>query len=284
LPGLVTVTVLPPPPPPTIACDIRQSLTSLDHVVCIANEPVENATLADASAPEVSHAHLSPFSSPLLSVQPPAGFWSVIVSAYSCPSTIVTPSSVPELPEFTKPCPQVLPASVTYGMLVNAMSPTLDETGPPGSVESPFQSCHAQNWPLDVLNPSGLVPCGDTMTYWALRFAAAVVLPKCVAAAASACWPSWCPVAWVGDAEPVSAQTPASVPPPVGYATCAEFAGQVCDPLAMPSQYWVITPDHSSLMPRPLNSCWSRGAIPTESPVNVVLPLPSVPALPHWEP
>ncbi len=83
-----------------------------------------------------------------MSVQPPAGFWSVMVSAYSCPSTMVTPSRVPALPELTKFCPQLAPASVMYGMLVNAMSPTVEVTAPPIRVVSPFQSCQAQKPPL----------------------------------------------------------------------------------------------------------------------------------------
>src|SRR5690349_482591 len=103
---------------------------------------------------------------------------------------MVTPSRVPLLPELTKFRPQLVPASVTYGMLVNAMSPTEELTAPPVSVVSPFQSCQAQNWPLAVLNPSGVVPCGETITYCALRLAAAVVLPKCEAAA-TATTPSW---------------------------------------------------------------------------------------------
>src|SRR5205814_3905373 len=97
-------------------------------------------------------------------------------------------------------------------MLWNAMSPTLDETAPPLSVVSPFQSCQAQKLPPAVLNPSGWVPFGDTITYCALRFAAALVLLKCDAAA-TATVPIWLPLAWPGAAEPVFAQTPASEPP-----------------------------------------------------------------------
>src|SRR5438270_8811340 len=99
------------------------------------------------------------------------------------------------------------------------------------------------------------------MTYWAFRFEAAVVLPKCVAAL-TASTPSWWPLAALGDAVLSSTQTPASTPPPVGYATCdVLLAGHVCAPVATPSQYWVMTPDHSSLfVPRPLKSSWSYGA------------------------
>ena len=92
------------------------------------------------------------------------------------------------------------------------MSPTEDETAPPLRVVSPFQSCQAQKPPPGVLKPSGWVPLGDTTMYCALRFDAAVVLPKWVAAE-TATVPIWCPLAWLGAADPVLAQTPASVPP-----------------------------------------------------------------------
>src|SRR5438034_11838996 len=161
-----------------------------------------------APGPEVSHAHLSAFSSPLASTQPPAGFWSVMVSAYSWPSTIVTPSSVPELSLCRKFSPQLPPASTTYGRLVNAMSPMLCESiGPPISVGSPFQSCQAQKLP-PLLNPSGVVFVGDTTTYCALRFFAALVLPKWLAPSIAS-WPSWCSVACCGAAPRLSTQTPA---------------------------------------------------------------------------
>src|SRR5258708_6067418 len=123
---------------------------------------------------------------------------------------MVTPSMVPG--ELTKPWPQLEPASVTYGMLVNATSPTDELTAPPLRVLSPVQSCHAQNPPPGVLKPSGLVPCGDPMTSCALRLANALVLPKCDAAA-TATTPSWCPVAEAGDAAAVSAHIPANAPP-----------------------------------------------------------------------
>src|SRR3954464_6515869 len=52
-----------------------------------------NATFCAPSVPPTPFpAHLSAFSSTVESVQPPAGFWSVIVSENSCPSTMVTPS------------------------------------------------------------------------------------------------------------------------------------------------------------------------------------------------
>jgi len=65
-----------------------------------------------APCPLEIQAHLSPFSAPVESVHPPAGNWSVIVSAYSCPSTMVTPSSKPTEPAFTKFSPQAAPTSV----------------------------------------------------------------------------------------------------------------------------------------------------------------------------
>src|SRR5882757_11275586 len=118
--------------------------------------------------PGLSHAHLSAFSAPLVSVQPPAGFWSVMVSEYSCPSTIVYPSRLPAVPELTKFWPQLVPRSIVYGMLVNAMSPTDEEAAPPVRVVSPFQSCHAHQ-PALALQPSGWKLCGDRITYCALR-------------------------------------------------------------------------------------------------------------------
>jgi hypothetical protein len=47
---------------------------------------------------------------------------------------------------------------------------------------------------LGLFQPSGLVPVGDTITYWVSRLAAWVVLPNW-AAAASAAAASWWPVA-----------------------------------------------------------------------------------------
>src|SRR5215469_6057967 len=55
-------------------------LNALLHSDCTGKVPVENVTAADAPCPEEIHAHLSPFSPPLESSQPPFGNWSVIVS------------------------------------------------------------------------------------------------------------------------------------------------------------------------------------------------------------
>src|ERR1019366_6750572 len=138
LPGFVTVIVLPLL---TIGWDTSQPpaplLKSFAQVDWTAKEPVVSEMFWAAPWPDWIHAHLSPFSLPLLSVQPPAGNWSVTVSAYSWPSTIVTPSSVPAEPPFTKFSPQLVPASRRYGRLVNASWPTGVLTAPPESVESP---------------------------------------------------------------------------------------------------------------------------------------------------
>src|SRR5258708_39812973 len=91
----------PPLPPPK----------SFAQVVCTANDPVVMEMFCERPVPDEIQAHLSPFSAPLESVQPPAGYVSVIVSAYSWPSTIVTPSRVPAEPALTKLCPQDAPAS-----------------------------------------------------------------------------------------------------------------------------------------------------------------------------
>src|SRR5438034_4118798 len=128
-----------------------------------------------------------------------------MVSAYSWPSTMVTPSRVPAEPALTKFWPQEVPASVTYGMFVNAMSPT-EELAP----TSPFQSCQAQKPALG--KPSGRTLCAERITYWELRLLAAVVLPKWLAAVTAVC-PSCSAVGADGEADPVSAHTPARAPP-----------------------------------------------------------------------
>src|SRR5262249_51267669 len=51
------------PPFVTIACAIRQSAVSFDHVACIGKEPFANATFCAPPVPPVPfHAHLSAFS------------------------------------------------------------------------------------------------------------------------------------------------------------------------------------------------------------------------------
>src|SRR5436305_7945173 len=93
--------------------------------------------IADAPWPLEIQAHRSPFSEPPLVSQPLLAAGSVIVSAYSCPPTIVTPSVAPLTPVppvATKFAPQEAPASLTYGMLVNGR-------GAPLTV---VWSCHAQ--------------------------------------------------------------------------------------------------------------------------------------------
>src|SRR5689334_5026130 len=118
---------------------MRHAAPSLDHVDCIANEPVANATFCERPGPSRSQAHLSAFSSPYRSHQPPPGFWSVIVSEYSCPSTIVTPSSSPAVPALTKFSPQRVPMSGMYGRFVKATSPYED-----GTLTLPLKPCQAQ--------------------------------------------------------------------------------------------------------------------------------------------
>src|SRR5262244_1815459 len=87
---------------------------SLAQVVCMAKVPVASVRLNDPPlVPGVIQAHLSAFSAPLESVQPPAGFWSVMVSAYSWPFTREMPSRRPAPPALTKLSPQEAPASVT---------------------------------------------------------------------------------------------------------------------------------------------------------------------------
>src|SRR5215469_13086727 len=110
---------------------------SFAQVDCIANVPVVRLRFCAGAPGPRSHAHRSPVSSPELLTQPPAGFWSVMVSAYSWPSTMDAPSRRPAVPPLTKFSPQEAPASVTYGMFVKAMSPYGEVTPPPDKVESP---------------------------------------------------------------------------------------------------------------------------------------------------
>ena len=58
-------------------------LNALLHNDCTGNVPVDKVMSAAAPCPEEIQAHLSPFSAPLESSQPPFGNWSVIVSAIS---------------------------------------------------------------------------------------------------------------------------------------------------------------------------------------------------------
>src|SRR5690348_16194583 len=86
-----TVNRFGPPASPQMGCAIAHVLPSFDHVDCIAKDPVASATFWAWPGPSESHTHLSAFSKLSLSNQPPRA-WSVSVSAYSWPSTIVTPS------------------------------------------------------------------------------------------------------------------------------------------------------------------------------------------------
>ena len=58
-------------------------LKALLHSDCTGKVPVDKVMSAAAPCPEEIQAHLSPFSAPLESSQPPLGNWSVIVSAIS---------------------------------------------------------------------------------------------------------------------------------------------------------------------------------------------------------
>src|SRR5215831_11877714 len=109
------------------------------------------------------------------------------------------------------------------------------------------------------------------MTYWTLRFDAAVVFPKCPAAF-TASLPRSPGVAFDGAGTAVSAQTPASGPP-AGYWTWAPDDGQSKVPAGTSSQYWVMTPDHRSpAVPIPASSATRRGATPAASLLNCIDP------------
>src|SRR2546428_6719814 len=85
------------------------------HSACTGKDPVaRDSAAAPPGSPGEIHAHLSAFSPPDPSSQPELGKGPVTVSAYSCPSTMLTPSSRP----LTKLAPQLPPASVMYGRLV----------------------------------------------------------------------------------------------------------------------------------------------------------------------
>ena len=168
---------------------------SLAQMVCTAKVPVASARSNDPPlVPGVIQAHLSAVSSPEASVQPPGGFWSVMVSAYSWPLDDGEASS--------------RPAAAGVDEVLAAAGAQVGDVGHVGERDvtvgrghgptngSPFQSCHAQNVPLGP-NPSGWVPVGERMTYCALRLSAAVVLPKW-AAALTASVPSWAAVAVAG--------------------------------------------------------------------------------------
>ena len=236
-----------------------------------------------------------------MSVQPPAGFWSVMVSAYSWPSTIVKPSSVPAEPGVD----EVLAAAgarVGDVRQVGERDVAVRTRRRPRSVAVPVVP-GAEAAGL-VLKPSGWVPVGERMTYWALRLAAAVVLPK-----------------WRGGVDRLAAELVAGglarrrrpscrtrhrpARRRSGSRRAARSPGRSARPTATPSQYCVITPDHSSpLVPRPLNSsCSARrlalrvageastlplrvgaGGAPLRAPedevdlrVPVVTPMPSMP-------
>src|SRR5215469_10471837 len=126
-------------------------------------------TFAEAPWPEEIQAHLSPFSAPLPSSQPPFGNWSVAASAISWPETMVMPASAPKP---LKLAPQLAPASVIYGRFVYASLP----------YEELVELCHAQ---YCVPNPLALAPCAVAITYWTLAFEELLVLPKCAAARAA---------------------------------------------------------------------------------------------------
>src|SRR5690348_5121954 len=164
-------------------------------------------TFADAPWPVVIQAHLSPFSAPLPSSQPPFGYWSVIVSAISWPSTIVIPAFEPRPLKFA---PHEPPASVMYGRFVYAMFPYGDEV----------ELCHAQ---YCVPKPAALLCVAVAMTYCVVLFEPLAVLLKCCAALIVS--PASCDcVGCAGAAEAASYQTdvdendtppPAAVPAPL---------------------------------------------------------------------
>ena len=107
---------------------------------------------------------------------------------------------------------------------------------------------YAQN-PAPALKPSGWVPVGLTTTYWAFRFGACVVLPKCCAPRTASC-AIWAAVAWFGAAAAVSVKLPANTLP-VNFG-CWPAVPQLTVPRGTPWQYCEVTRDQEScVVPRP---------------------------------
>src|SRR6266536_256061 len=107
-------------------------------------------TIVAAPCPLEIQAQMSPFSAPPEVSQPVLAFGSVIVSAYSWPPTIVTPSVAgltPVPPVGMKLAPHAAPASLTYGMFVYGSCCPL----------AVVAECQAQYW---VPKPRGVTPCG----------------------------------------------------------------------------------------------------------------------------
>src|SRR5207245_607099 len=98
------------PPLPTVVGQPAQPWILLLQVGWTAKVPVGSVMVC-----RCIHAHLSAFSAPLASSQPLFGNGSVTASEYSCPETMLNPSSLPR----TELAPQDVPRSSTYGMLVN---------------------------------------------------------------------------------------------------------------------------------------------------------------------
>src|SRR5215469_53442 len=91
--------------------DSTQPFAALLHSGWTANRPV-----AVVMFDRLVHAHLSPISLPPASIQALSS-GSVIASANSWPSTMLTPSNRP-LPPLTELRPHAVPASVMYGRFV----------------------------------------------------------------------------------------------------------------------------------------------------------------------
>jgi hypothetical protein len=125
-----------------------------------------------------------------------------------------------------------------------------------------------------VPNPVMLLPVAVLITYWTWAFDAAVVLPKCAAAAtASAASCDW--VGWDGAALALSNQICVdALKTPVGFVACVPLEPQLVVPLATPSQYCVT--ELFQLLPPTFEKklCW-MDASPEGS---------FVPFVPHWLP
>src|SRR5204862_1546236 len=187
----------------------------------------------------------SPFSSPRRSSQPPLGNWSVIVSASSCPSTIVCPAFGPRPLKFA---PHDAPASVMYGRFVYATFPTDEDV----------ELCHAQ---YCEPKPEALLPWAVAITYCVEAFDEPVVLPKCCAArTASAASCDW--LGCDGAADPLSFQVPARML--LGLPACWPLEPQNTVPTATPWQS-CVTEFSQELPPTPWRKLCSLAASPDGS-------------------
>ena len=162
-------------------------------------------------------------------------------------------------PALTKFAPQLDPMSGMYGRFVKATSPYGEGAF---THELPLKPCHAQKPPPCRVEAVGMraLRRHDDVLRVAIRFGRDVAevrrpLPRLSRRARDRSRPK-APGATCRPRCP-----PARRRSDTGCA--APTSGRRSTPAGTPSQYWVTTPDQSSLLvPRPLNSACRRGATP----------------------